>query len=75
LLTANGDAVNADLLHPSEIVEFTKSGQFIREYNVDSSQGGAFGIDAREGQDGDFNFAVVDDVTNNLSVLHLPPQE
>ena len=75
LLTANGDAVNADLLHPSEIVEFTKSGQFIREYNVDSSQGGAFGIDARAGGDGDFNFAVVDDVTNNLSVLHLPPQE
>jgi hypothetical protein len=42
---------------------------------VDSSQGGAFGIDAREGKDGDFDFAVVDDVTNNLSVLHLPPQE
>src|ERR1019366_4095230 len=45
LLAANGDAVNADVLHPSEIVEFTKWGQFVREYNVDSSPGGAFGID------------------------------
>jgi len=72
LLTANGDAVNADVLHPSEIVEFTRGGTFVREYNVDSSQGGAFGIDAVwDGEDG-FNFAVVDDVTNTLSVEHLP---
>ena len=69
LLAANGDAVNADILHPSEIVEFTVSGEFIREYNVDSSQGGAFGLDAlREGR---FNYAVIDDVTNNLTVTHL----
>lgn len=66
LLTANGDAVNADVLHPSEIVEFTLRGTFVREYNVDSSQGGAFGLDTRS--DGPFNFAVIDDVTNNLSV-------
>jgi hypothetical protein len=75
LLTANGDAVNADVLHPSEIVEFTRSGQFIREYNVDVSEGGAFGIDAVLDQDGDldgdFNFAAIDDVTNNLWVIRL----
>jgi DNA-binding beta-propeller fold protein YncE len=72
LLTANGDAVNADVLHPSEIVEFTTTGQFVREFDVDSSQGGAFGLDAvRNEQDG-IDFAVVDDVTNNLSVIHLP---
>jgi hypothetical protein len=35
LLAANGDAVNADVLHPSEIVEFTTRGEFVREYNVD----------------------------------------
>lgn len=69
LLTANGDAVNADVLHPSEIVEFTPWGQFVREYNVDSSQGGAFGLDTlREGR---FNYAVIDDVTNNLTVTLL----
>jgi DNA-binding beta-propeller fold protein YncE len=71
LLAANGDAVNADPLHPSEIVEFTIWGQFVREYNVDSSQGGAFGIDTVLGWDSRYNYAVIDDVTNNLLVVHL----
>jgi hypothetical protein len=31
LLTANGDAVNGDPTHPSEIVEFTTTGMFIPE--------------------------------------------
>ena len=72
LLAANGDAVNADMAHPSEIVEFTKSGEFVREYNVDASQGGAFGIDTVVREDTHFNYAVVDDVTNSLSVYRLP---
>lgn len=71
LLTANGDAVNADPLHPSEIVEFTPWGDFVREYNVDASQGGAFGIDSRADEEG-ANFAVIDDVTNSLLVIRLP---
>lgn len=72
LLTANGDAVNAAVLHPSEIVEFTKSGLFVRELDVDASQGGAFGLDvARHDEDG-VDFAVVDDVTNNLAIVRLP---
>jgi DNA-binding beta-propeller fold protein YncE len=72
LLAANGDAVNADLLHPSEIVEFTSTGDFVREYNVDASQGGAFGLDTRTNDDDSPNFAVIDDVTNNLLVIRLP---
>ena len=71
LLTANGDTVNADTLHPSEIVEFTKSGHFVREYNVDPTQGGAFGIDTLPHEIGGFNYAVIDDVTNSLSVYRL----
>jgi hypothetical protein len=81
LLAANGDAVNADVLHPSEIVEFTTGGEFVGEYNVDSSQGGAFGLDTlRDGphelRDGPhegppFNYAVIDDVTNSLAVYRL----
>jgi DNA-binding beta-propeller fold protein YncE len=71
LLTANGDALNPDPLHPSEIVEFTKDGNFVREYNVDSSQGGAFGIDTLRAGNAHFNYAVIDDVTNNLSVFGL----
>jgi sugar lactone lactonase YvrE len=74
LLAANGDAVNADVLHPSEIVEFTKQGEFVREYNVDASQGGAFGLDTSIDSDGGFNYAVIDDVTNSLSVYRLPPE-
>jgi hypothetical protein len=70
LLAANGDAVHANVLFPSEIVEFTVEGQFVSEYNVDSSQGGAFGIAIRP--DGPFNYAVIDDVTNNLLVTLLP---
>ena len=69
LLAANGDAVNADILHPSEIVEFTPEGEFVREYNVDSSVGGAFGLDTV--REGPFNYAVIDDVTNSLSVYRL----
>jgi hypothetical protein len=71
LLTANGDAVNADTAHPSEIVEFTPWGQFVRQYDVDASQGGAFGLDVALDSDGGPNYAVVDDVTNNLSVYRL----
>jgi hypothetical protein len=71
LLTANGDAVNADVTHPSEIVEFTTRGQFVQEYNVDASQGGAFGIDTVSGW-APFNYAVIDDVTNSLSVSWQP---
>ena len=74
LLTANGDAVNADAAHPSEIVEFTKSGQFVGEYDVDSSQGGAFGIDTVTTGPTMFNYAAVDDVTNSLVVSRLSDQ-
>lgn len=70
LLTANGDAVNGDPLHPSEIVEFTKSGRFVREYNVDPNQGGAFGIDTVL-RGGAFNYAVIDDNTNSISIYRL----
>jgi DNA-binding beta-propeller fold protein YncE len=71
LLTANGDAVRPDVLQPSEIVEFTREGRFVREFNVDSSQGGAFGLDTLVSGPQRFNFAVVDDVTNTLSVYAL----
>jgi hypothetical protein len=72
LLTANGDAVNGDPTHPSEIVEFTKSGEFVREFNVDASQGGAFGIATVLSGYPPFNFAAVDDVPNVISVYFLP---
>lgn len=71
LLAANGDAVNARLQHPSEIVELTVNGEFVRENDVDSSQGGAFGIDTILDPEAPYNYAVIDDVTNNLLVTHI----
>lgn len=75
LLTSNGDAINADPTQPSEIVEFTKTGQFIGQYNIHQNQGGAFGaatsvskavIGGTEVNIG--RLAVVNDNSNNVSV-------
>lgn len=69
LLTANGDAVNADPTQPSEIVEFTKSGQFIAQFTVDAAQGGAFGIGVSEVNSNVDRLGYVDDVTNYVTVF------
>jgi len=68
LITANGDAVNGDPTHPSEIVEFTKKGQFVGEFNVDAGQGGAFGLATSSFL---FNFVAVDDNTNSIYAFSL----
>jgi hypothetical protein len=44
LLTANSDGSNVDPAQPSEIVEFTTAGVFVKQFNVDASNGGAFGV-------------------------------
>ncbi len=68
LIVSNGDAVNGDPNHPSELIEFTRSGHFVAALSVDSAgQGGAFGI-AVQGSDDAFRFAAVDDVNNTLKV-------
>jgi hypothetical protein len=68
LATANTDAVNGDPTHPSEIVEFTKEGEFIGQFNVDAGQGGAFGVGSSNFR---FNFAAVDDNANDIAVYSL----
>jgi DNA-binding beta-propeller fold protein YncE len=67
LLTANGDAVNDDPTQPSEIVEFTRTGRFVRQFNVDAAEGGAFGIDLAS-LSKLVRFAFVDDNAVNLTV-------
>lgn len=44
LLVANSDGSNADPNQPSEIVEFTTTGQFVAQYSIDANNGGAFGV-------------------------------
>jgi hypothetical protein len=69
LVTTNGDAVKPDEKHPSEIVELTKNGKFVGQFNVDPAPGGAFGIAfAMVGPDM-ARLATVDDNTNNLFVI------
>jgi hypothetical protein len=72
LITTNGDAVNADPTHPSEIVEFTKAGKFVGESNIDSGEGGAFGIAVPPATYYPFIFAAVDDVPNTVTVFNAP---
>jgi DNA-binding beta-propeller fold protein YncE len=69
LLTANGDAVNADPTQPSEIVEFTKQGKFVTEFNVDAGQGGAFGIGVAEIAPAIERLVWIDDNANDVTVL------
>jgi hypothetical protein len=69
LVTSNGDAVNADPTQPSEIVEFTKTGRFVGQFNVDAGQGGAFGIGIAMAGPDTARLAVVDDNANDLIVI------
>lgn len=69
LLSANGDAVNADPTQPSEIVEFTREGKFVSQFNIDAAQGGAFGLAVAVVRQSFVRFAFVDDVNNTLTVL------
>jgi hypothetical protein len=70
LITANGDAVNPDPTQPSELVEFTTTGQFVAQFSVDSSQGAAFGI-ALDVSGNKLRFAAVDDALNVLDIWTL----
>jgi hypothetical protein len=67
LISAQGDAVNFDPKHPSEIVEITATGSFAREFSVDSAPGSAFGLALVEEGAG-FRFAAVDDGMNTVDI-------
>jgi hypothetical protein len=71
LITANGDAVNGDTGQPSEIVEFNREGRFVRQFNVNPAQGGAFGIAVERSGEDRARLAVVDDNTNDIIVFKL----
>jgi hypothetical protein len=70
LISAQGDAVNADPAHPSEIVEFTDEGHFVAQFSVDPAPGSAFGLalEQKSCDADDFRFAAVDDGTNVLDI-------
>jgi hypothetical protein len=63
LLVANNDVINSDPNQPSEIVEFTIGGKFVKEISMDPAQGGSFGL-AVQTTGNSVQFAAVDDATN-----------
>jgi hypothetical protein len=67
LLVSNNDAINPDPNRPSEIVEFTTEGKFVREISVDQNPGGSFGLNVATSQDA-ARLAFVDDNTSSLSI-------
>ena len=71
LLVTNNDAINSDTKHPSEIVEFTQTGQFLAQFSIDASQGGAFGLAIRATGAHSGKLAAVDDVTNTLKIWNI----
>lgn len=71
LLVTNNDVINSDPNQPSEIVEFTKEGDFVKEIPVDPAQGGSFGLAVHVNGDGTATLAAVDDVATTLIVWRL----
>ena len=44
LLVTNNDSINSDPNQPSELVEFTVEGEFVKEISLDPTPGGSFGL-------------------------------
>ena len=71
LLVSNNDAINGDPNQPSEIVEFTLSGHFVKQISMDPEQGGSFGLSVLNAGLTS-RFAAVDDNQSTLSIWTLP---
>jgi hypothetical protein len=72
LIASEGDAINPpDSNHFSELTEFTQSGKFIAQYQVDSVIGSAFGVAIEQVNDR-ILFAAVDDNTSTVSIWSVP---
>ncbi len=71
LLVTNNDVINADPNQPSEIVEFTKQGEFVKEISVDPNLGGSFGLAVGLNDDGSATLAAVDDNTATITIWTL----
>lgn len=73
LLVSDNDVINADPNQPSEIVEFTPAGQFVKQLSVDPNLGGSFGLNVSVSADGQTaRFAAVDDNAVSLNIWTLP---
>jgi hypothetical protein len=69
LITANADptSVTHSTAGASEIVEFTKTGRFVRTFSIDSAPGSAFALSDVPKGNGD-QFSYVDDSVATLTI-------
>ncbi len=67
-LVANSDGSNVDPNQPSELVEYTATGQFVGQMSIDPNNGGAFGLATNNIGWGTFRLAAVDDNANALKI-------
>ena len=72
LLVTNNDVINSDPDQPSEIVEFTKHGEFVKEIPVDPKQGGSFGLAVNKVNDDTAILAAAETTAAWKSMLRLP---
>jgi hypothetical protein len=70
LLVTNNDGINPDPNQPSELVEFTLEGQFVKEIALDPAQGGSFGLAVHSRRDTS-TLAAVDDNTSTIIIWQL----
>ncbi len=64
LLVTNNDAINPDPAQPSELVEFTIQGKFVKQISLDPSPGGSFGLAVENNGYNTSRLAAVDDSVN-----------
>lgn len=67
-LVANSDGSNVDPNQPSELVEYTATGQFLAQMSVDPNNGGAFGFAVNSIGWGTIRLGAVDDNANTLHI-------
>lgn len=67
LIAAQNDSINSNPDEPSELVEFTVTGQFVKQFSVNPAFGGSFGL-AVETFGGVSKFAAVDDNVPDILV-------
>jgi hypothetical protein len=82
IFAPNGDLItaNADPAHfppsatdPSEIIELTRTGSFVRKFSIDPNAGSAFAVDINRNGNGPFGqFVYVDDFVSNVTIWNLP---
>lgn len=67
-LIANSDGSNVDPNQPSELVEYSATGQFLNQMSVDPNNGGAFGLASSTIGWGTIRLVAVDDNSNRLNI-------